>query len=49
MTVLENVVEAPISVLKIGKAEVRERALNTLEKVGLIDRIDHYQAHLSGG
>ncbi len=49
MTVIDNVCEAPIQVLKIPKKEVREYAEVVLEKVGLIDRKDYYPAHLSGG
>jgi ABC-type histidine transport system ATPase subunit len=49
MTVLENVVEAPIHVLKIPKAEAHERARAVLNKVGLDDKLDYYPSHLSGG
>jgi arginine/ornithine transport system ATP-binding protein len=49
MTVLQNVVEAPVHVLKVPKAEARERAEAVLKRVGLIDRKDYYPAHLSGG
>lgn len=49
MTVLENVIEAPIHVLKEGKAEAIDRGLALLEKVGIADKRDHYPAHLSGG
>ena len=49
MTVLENVVEAPIHVLKVPKAEALERAKATLNKVGLDDKLDYYPSHLSGG
>ncbi|MCP4297207.1 MAG: ATP-binding cassette domain-containing protein [Proteobacteria bacterium] len=49
MTVLENVMEAPIHVLKQPKAEVMDRAKQYLEKVGIYDRRDYYPAHLSGG
>jgi ABC-type histidine transport system ATPase subunit len=49
MTVLENVVEAPIHVLKIPKAAAHERARAVLNKVGLDDKLDYYPAHLSGG
>lgn len=36
MTVLENVMEAPIQVLGLSKAEARERAIRYLEKWGLM-------------
>ncbi|MDJ0945073.1 MAG: ATP-binding cassette domain-containing protein [Kiloniellales bacterium] len=49
MTVLENVVEAPIHVLKVPRAEARERAEALLQKVGIQERKDYYPAHLSGG
>ncbi len=49
MTVLENVVEAPVHVLKVAKAEAEERALALLDKVGISDKQGHYPAHLSGG
>ncbi len=49
MTVLENVVEAPIHVLKVPKNEAREHAKAVLERVGLYDRKEYYPAHLSGG
>ena len=49
MTVLQNVIEAPIHVLKIAKPEATERGLAMLEKVGLSDKLDYYPAHLSGG
>ena len=49
MTVLENVIEAPIHVLKRSKAEAIDYAGGILQKVGLYDRRDYYPAHLSGG
>ena len=49
MTVLQNVMEAPRYVLKLGKAEARDRALHVLERVGLSGHVDYYPAHLSGG
>ncbi len=49
MTVLQNVVEAPIHVLKVPKPEAVERAKALLTKVGLDDKLDYYPAHLSGG
>ncbi|WP_300001009.1 histidine ABC transporter ATP-binding protein HisP [uncultured Cedecea sp.] len=50
MTVLENVMEAPIQVLGLNKAEAKARAVKYLEKVG-IDERQHikYPVHLSGG
>jgi ABC-type histidine transport system ATPase subunit len=49
MTVLQNVIEAPVHVLKMPKGEAVDRAREVLDKVGLSDKLDHYPAHLSGG
>jgi ABC-type histidine transport system ATPase subunit len=49
MTVLENVIEAPIHVLKRPRAEAVERAKQLLDKVGIGDKLSHYPSHLSGG
>ncbi len=49
MTVLQNVIEAPIHVQKVPKAEANEKAREVLTKVGLDDKLDDYPAHLSGG
>ena len=48
-TALENVMEAPVQVRGLSRAEARKRALELLERVGLSDRINHYPAQLSGG
>ena len=48
-TALENVMMAPVQVLKQNKAEVRERAMGLLDKVKLKDKKDHYPGELSGG
>ena len=49
MTALENVIEAPVHVLKLSKAEALERAQAYLQRVGVYHRKDAYPAHLSGG
>jgi len=49
MTVLENVIEAPVHVLGLSKAEATERAESLLHKVGIADKRGHFPAHLSGG
>ncbi len=49
MTIEDNVVEAPIHVLKQSKKEAREKAKFYLEKVGIYDKKNAYPSHLSGG
>ena len=49
MNVLENVMEAPVHVLGMSKAEAREKAEHYLQKVGVAHRKDAYPAHMSGG
>ena len=49
MTVVDNVAEALIYVLKLSKTEAYEHAQATLDKVGLSNRLDYYPARLSGG
>lgn len=50
MTVLENVMEAPIQVLGLSKSEARDRAIRYLDKVGIDERARaKYPVHLSGG
>ena len=49
MTVLANVMEAPVLVQKREKAEVREEAMAMLKKVGIAEKADAYPAQLSGG
>ncbi|UCJ15807.1 ATP-binding cassette domain-containing protein [Pseudomonas sp. MM211] len=49
MNVLENVMEAPVHVLGMSKAEAREKAEHYLHKVGVAHRKDAYPAHMSGG
>jgi arginine/ornithine transport system ATP-binding protein len=49
MTVIENVIEAPMQVLRISKAEATARAEKYLQRVGVWHRKDFYPAHLSGG
>lgn len=48
-TVLENVTEAPVHILKEPRAEAIERAEALLQKVGLYNKKDTYPAFLSGG
>jgi ABC-type histidine transport system ATPase subunit len=49
MTILDNVMEAPLHVLKLPRKEVRERALHYLDNVGIGDKFNAYPVHLSGG
>jgi len=49
MTVLQNVMEAPLHVLKRDKAEVRREAEALLQRVGLADKMDAFPTRLSGG
>ncbi len=48
-TALENVIEAPIHVLRLSKDEAVARARRDLAKVGLSNIEDRYPAYLSGG
>ncbi|WP_087882052.1 ABC transporter ATP-binding protein [Caballeronia mineralivorans] len=49
LTVLQNVIEAPIHVLQKPRKEAIDHALHLLEKVGLSDKLNHYPSRLSGG
>lgn len=48
-SVLKNVMDAPISVQKRDKAEVKKTAMELLRKMGLEDKADAYPYQLSGG
>jgi polar amino acid transport system ATP-binding protein len=49
MTVLENVMEAPVRVLRRPRTDVLAEARELLARVGLADKADAYPARLSGG
>ena len=49
MTILQNVMEAPLTVQKRALSEVEPAARGYLEKVGIGDKCDRYPAELSGG
>ncbi|MBP7579772.1 ATP-binding cassette domain-containing protein [Vogesella sp. DC21W] len=49
MTVLENIIEAPVHVLGVPKDEAIARARKYLDKVGLKGVEDKYPSHMSGG
>lgn len=48
-TALENVIEGPVHVLRMPKAQAVEMAMDLLTRVGLRDFAHHYPAQLSGG
>lgn len=49
MTILQNVMEAPVTVLARDRGSVEKAARGYLEKVGIGDKCDAYPAQLSGG
>ena len=49
MTVLKNMISAPMKLLKMSKEDAETKAMALLEKVGLADRADAYPSQLSGG
>jgi polar amino acid transport system ATP-binding protein len=49
MTVLDNVMEAPLRVKGESANEVREHAMQLLDEVGLADKADQHPIRLSGG
>ena len=49
MTVLKNMILAPVKLLKMPKAEAEAKALELLDRVGLKDRANAYPSQLSGG
>lgn len=49
MTILQNVMEAPVTVLGRPRAEVEQAARGYLDKVGIGEKADAYPAQLSGG
>lgn len=48
-TVIENIIEGPVLILKQSRKEAMEKARALLEKVGLPDKDDQYPTQLSGG
>ena len=48
-TILQNMILAPMKVLKMPKAQAEEKALGLLKRVGLEDRAGAYPIQLSGG
>ncbi len=49
MTVLQNIIEAPVNLLKVPRDRAIETARTYLERVGLRGVEDRYPSHLSGG
>ncbi|ARF99140.1 glutamine ABC transporter ATP-binding protein [Veillonella atypica] len=49
MTVLDNLILAPVNVRKTDKKEARDIAMKLLERVGLADKAQMYPDSLSGG
>ncbi len=49
MTILQNVMEAPVTVLKRDPKEVESTARKYLAKVGIVEKCDAWPAQLSGG
>ena len=49
MTALKNIMFAPMKLGLLTKTDAEKRAKDLLERVGLLDRADHYPAQLSGG
>jgi ABC-type polar amino acid transport system ATPase subunit len=49
MTVLGNIVEAPVFVRRLDRKTAEARALRLLDRIGLVDKKHAYPAQLSGG
>ena len=49
MTVLRNIIHAPMAVLRLKRPDAEARARELLAMVGLADRADHFPGQLSGG
>ena len=49
MSVLQNVIEAPVSVSGKSRADAEGLAMELLQKVGIADKADQYPSQLSGG
>jgi polar amino acid transport system ATP-binding protein len=49
MTAMQNCIEAPMTVLKMGKSDAEARASELLAMVGLSEKKNHYPSQLSGG
>ena len=49
MTVIKNIMMAPVSLKKMTKEEARAKAMELLTRVGLADKADSFPGELSGG
>ena len=49
MTIVQNVMEAPVHVLKRNRSQARDEAMALLTKVGIVDKAECYPEQLSGG
>jgi len=49
MTIIENVIEAPVHVQKKSRTRAKKEAMALLEKVGIAEKAHSFPAHLSGG
>ena len=49
MTVLDNIIEAPVQVKKLSKKEAKDKAMDLLDKLGLSEKASSYPFQLSGG
>ena len=49
MTIIENIILAPMKVAGVSREEAKKEALNLLERVGLAHKADAYPRELSGG
>lgn len=49
MTVLDNIMLAPVELKKMTKEEAREKGMQLLKRVGMVDKANVYPPQLSGG
>jgi polar amino acid transport system ATP-binding protein len=49
LSVIQNVIEGPVTVKGVSRADAEPRAMELLEKVGLVEKRDEYPIRLSGG
>ena len=49
MTVLENLIEAPMTILGVGETEAKQQAMELLQRLRLEEHAERFPLHLSGG